>query len=127
MPVYHSPPSTVATESTLTTIAKEATLAAVDTKLARLAPGKGTASKISFTSVSSSWTPVNTDETAKYYTIGCTQYCYVVFGASNVDPAANTDFLLPPGVHDFIVQAGHGVRVVSDGVDGVLCLVPSGA
>lgn len=119
MPVFHPNPS-------IATLATEATLATVDARLERQAPLKGTAVKISFTSTSSGWTPINDGATARYHTMSCTQYCYVVFGTSSVEPAANTDFLLPPGVHDFVVQPGHGVRVVSDGVDGVLCVVPSG-
>lgn len=94
--------------------------------LVRYAPLKGTTTKISFTAVSSAWASINSGPSPRYYTLSATQYCYVVFGPSATTAAANTDFLLPPGVHDFVVMPGHGVRVISDGVDGVLCLTPSG-
>ncbi|MBN2875732.1 MAG: hypothetical protein JXM71_11605, partial [Spirochaetales bacterium] len=101
-------------------------LGAIDAKFARLAPTKGSTVKVSFTGTGSSWVSINAGGAARYYTLSCTQYCYIAFGTSGMAAVANTDFLLPPGVHDFLVEPAHGVRVLSDGVDGVLCITPSG-
>lgn len=98
-------------------------IAAADT---RYAPQKGMTTKISFTAVSSVWTQLNSLPNPRYFTFSCTQNCYLVCGPSNMAAAANTDFLLPAGIHDFIVLPGYGIRVISDGADGVLCATPSG-
>lgn len=92
----------------------------------RYAPRKGTTTKISFTSTSSAWTAINSTPAPRYFSFSCTQYCYMVCGDSATAAAANTDFLLPPGVHDFVVPPGFGVRVISNGIDGVLCATPTG-
>lgn len=94
--------------------------------LARYAPGKGVTTKVSFTASSSAFTALNSTPAPRYYTFSCTQNCYVVTGPSNVAAAANTDFLYPIGIHDFIVKPGEGIRVISDGTDGILTVAPTG-
>ena len=94
--------------------------------LTRYAPGKGVTTLVSFTGASSAWAQINATAAPRYYTFACTQDCFVVAGPSNVGAAANTDFLYLAGIHDFIIKPGDGIRVISNGVDGILTVAPTG-
>lgn len=94
--------------------------------LARYLPGKGVTTKVSFTASSSAWTVINQTELPRWYVFACTEDCFVVAGYSDVAPAAATDALMPAGIHDFVLLPKQGVRVISNGTDGILTVAPSG-
>jgi len=94
--------------------------------LMRYLPGKGTATKISFTGTSSAFALVNGGPSPRWYVFACTEDCYIVCGYSDVAAAADTDALLPAGIHDFVLLPRQGVRVIRVSDDGILTIAPAG-
>jgi len=85
-----------------------------------------TTAKIAFTSVASTWGEINSAEFPRYFTFVATQDCYLSVGGSNIAAPDDSYFMLPAGIHDFMVRPHEGIRVLRVSTDGVLKISLSG-
>lgn len=93
--------------------------------LARYAPGKGVTTRIDFGVETSAWTELNDADFPRYFIISLTEAAYVVIGPA-FDEAEDIDFILPAGIHDFIVQPHYGISVLAVSTAGTLTAACSG-
>lgn len=77
--------------------------------------------KILVTDTSSDFQLLNAGAFEMYFAFSCDVPLQVRVGKEGIDAADDTDFLIPAGVSDWVIQPANGIRVIRYGADsGVL-------